>query len=638
MSTRQLFFWSRKPARWKKFGTPDVVYDNPPIIGGITLPWSAPSTVDTTVEPPAAEVAGSAAVGTTAYAYPPEAVWIDPTTGVDAATGRGSAAAPYRTVAYALTKVGNGATLVMKGGIYHERFETPSGLSNITIQSAPNEEAWFDGSSIKTGWVDNGNATWTAPYTVVWPRFTSELYAGLDAQRGKVDQLIVDGDWYAVTQIADNTVPGPGQFSVNQAASTITVRLADSSNPNSHVMRVSDLSTGIIAAKGTYRGFGVRRFSPKHTENGSGNFQAETGQVGYNGSFYVAGAATDSVFENLYVKESAMAGFAFTKRCTIRNVTVQDCGQAGIHGTTSDGMVLENVEVRRFNRGLWQAEPIAAGIKITRTDGIELRHIRIEDGPRAYGIWLDVNCTRYVITNPKIIGNTGLAAANPMQRGIETELSDGGNFAGTQHYGLIVNPRITGCRVGIMQFDSGYSKIFNFDVRGNDLGIYLWQDNRTHNDGYRTATEAPWISRGHLVCNGILENPPTPVGGTGTLAQFLAYDNADGGVPQMLGGDMFDRVAGCWFHGAPPGSMAQIGKVDGSRTSKNTPAALASPDAAVGLPAGVVEVKVGTNYQGTTPPASSIADPMPADVAAELSVPAGSQAVGPVLPEPVSAS
>ena len=137
---------------------------------------SLSATTDATVTPPATDPpppagegatstgstgTGSAAVGTTSYAVPSGAVFVSPS-GNDA--NAGTSAAPVKTVTKAISKVGSGGTVVMRGGTYHEYFIVPPNKP-ITIQSYPKEAVWLDGTSTVSGFAKSG-AVWKAPWTV----------------------------------------------------------------------------------------------------------------------------------------------------------------------------------------------------------------------------------------------------------------------------------------------------------------------------------------------------------------------------------------------------------------------------------------------------------------------------------------
>ena len=99
-------------------------------------------------------LAGSATPGTTTYQVPDAALFVS-SAGHD--SNPGSRAAPLRTTARAIALATSGSTIVLRGGTYHEAITIPVG-KKLTIQSYPNEEVWFDGSSIIGTWTSDGGA------------------------------------------------------------------------------------------------------------------------------------------------------------------------------------------------------------------------------------------------------------------------------------------------------------------------------------------------------------------------------------------------------------------------------------------------------------------------------------------------
>ena len=80
------------------------------------------------------------------YAVPNANVaWVSPNG--DDNKGNGSESAPYKSFGRAVTKIGDGGTVVAKSGIYREPhfFVTKK---NVTMQAAPNAEVWLKGSDV----------------------------------------------------------------------------------------------------------------------------------------------------------------------------------------------------------------------------------------------------------------------------------------------------------------------------------------------------------------------------------------------------------------------------------------------------------------------------------------------------------
>lgn len=588
--------------------------------GGLT-DYDIPSSVT----PSSPLVVGSAPLGQAVYAPPASNVIYLSPTGSDSADG--SFGAPKKTLDAAYAACGSsGWTIVLRNGVYRDRLSGNLSKS-ITIQNYGSvglgvaEEAWVDGSDLLTVWTNNGNGTWTTSYSPTFSRFSLTGYGGVGAYRNYIDQVFRDG--VQLTQIEDATTPAAGQFSVNQTAHTLTI--ADT--PVGHTIEATtrNFFTPAITSPVTLRGFGIRRFSPTFVDGST------------NGMFYLAGSADGYVFENMVFQQSALTGVSLARAGTVRNCTFEDMGAAGLAVTTANGMVFQRNVVRRCNRGLWQMQPIIAAFKATRSRDMIIEHNYVEDIPQAGGIWLDVSCLNPIIRHNRVIGPAD-GAYVPKSVGIEVEIGDGGFYNGVQHYGMIVGNYVTGFETGIVNYDSGYFKFANNDLRGNRYGIYAWQDDRW-NDGSQastrgaTATEAPWVLDHLTIMNNMTSQHPLYAS-----IQILVYDKGGHDAsttalpvpPVLLGIEMLDYFGGHWAAPAPPGTALQLGKGADVRNSYNTPAqiAAAGPDVGGPWPAG----KLGTISNSITRPPDTIATPLPADIAGAMGVATGLQVLGPPLP------
>jgi hypothetical protein len=551
-------------------------------------------------------LAGSLPVGEAAYPVPAGTVLYVSPTGDDGASG--GVNAPKRTLAGAISAAPDGASVVLRAGEYHEQVSMPSGKT-LTIQAYPGETVWFDGSSVYTDW--SGIGPWTTTLGFSWQPIDSSRYGQEgDGLANLPEQVWING--IAQTQIADGATPSAGQFSVNRTDGTLTL----GTDPSGKEVRIADLRYWMIAAgRVVLRGFGVRRYSPSEVEGSQ------------SALLYVAGSAHNSEIENVVFSESGMHGLAIIRPVDIKSITIEDCNNAGMQVTTADGAHIEQFVIRRCNLGGWQREPITAGIKITRTDNIIIKNGIVDTIHGAFGVWFDVSCTRFIVANVNV---------NATDIALESELSGGGFYGGVQHHSWFINCRTTNSADwAVKVFDTDYLTVANCNLDAARVAINAQQDARynTNEPNNKTFEIVPWVS-GH---NRLWNNKIT---GTTNIASVIAYHDPATAVPDpdggansvLLGWDFFDEIVGNWVPTNPPGSMLQMGKVDGTRTSYNTWAAAASSDAAVGGPPGS---KLGTNHQGSTNPNINIAVPLPEDMAEVLGAPAGTQRVGTIVRGPV---
>lgn len=553
---------------------------------------------------PAPMTVGSLPVGSATYGVPDsgQVLFVSPS-GSDSAAG--TLAAPKQTLAGALSAVNasfGAAFIVMRAGTYHESLTVSKA---VTIQAYPSEAVWLDGSSAYSSWT--GSGPWTAPLGVDWAPVSTTGYPLTTYAQGNLPEQVWIDD-VAQLQVADGATPAAGQFSVNRTAHTVTI----GTDPSGKQVRVAELNTALtVSAQVKLYGFGIRRYSPLVQE-------------GLSGLVYFGGTSQGSTVENMVFQDCYAVGLVSARALTVRDITVQDCGGAGMQVTTASGFSMERFVIRRCNRNLWKAQPITAGIKVTRTEGILLKDGLVSDIPDAMGVWFDVSVTKSIVANVAVDGTTVMSAP-VMQLGLHSELSDGGLYSDGQHTSWYVNCRVTNTKHGIKFLDAGHTTVANCKVDSySSVGIYLQQDER-RNSGTSNLDPnvVPWVGRG----TGLLNNDIGP----GPL-QVIAYHDPPTGDPLLLGWDFFARIAGNWMRTLSSGSMFQLGKADGARSSYNTLAALAASPSTVGSSVG----KLGTNYVGTVAPADATAEALPGDIAALLGIPRGLQRVGPILPAPVA--
>jgi hypothetical protein len=557
----------------------------------------------TTLDPIPPSTRGSLPIGLSNYAPPANAVYVDDSA---ASGGNGTIGAPYNSVPTAVTNCPDGGTIVFRAGEYQlNNYAGPTG-KNMTWQAYPNEAVWFDGSKVVTPTASGSN--WTVPLTTVFTRFdlaTVDVTGNVGARyldpnfpyAGYWEQLWIDG--IALTQIDDGQTPALNQFSVLNRGAANQQILFNATVAGKQV-RVSDKKMCFIANDTlNLYGIGVRRYSP------DGNTQQSMDFPG--APVYYGGTSGGSTIENCYFQDSAKAGLVLAKpNITLQRLTVQDNGYQGIAGGKVDGLIVRQCIVQRNCWGRWKTAPSTGALKFTRADRLLIDDNLITGNFTGNGIWLDISVTRFQIVNNDVVGGNGGRV------GCQVELSGGGLFSGVQFWGIVANNDIGGFTFGVTIFDSDHVKVWNnyvHDVSSAQFDIGFHQDNRMNrgptSDTYQPATVVPWLTQHNEVCNNRTKN--------GTI-QLIAYDDGATvrGTAPLLGSDICDIVDGNWFMPAPPGTMVQWGKADGSRTSYNTPSSFQSA------------VNGGwSNQQNSTAPNDSLAKPIPADVAQYIHQTAG---------------
>ncbi|MBM7848040.1 right-handed parallel beta-helix repeat-containing protein [Arthrobacter roseus] len=347
--------------------------------------------------------AGSAPVGSTAYAVPSGAVVVSPK-GSDA--GKGSAASPYRSLAHAVSAATSGQTIVLRAGTYHEKVTIPDG-KRLTIQPYPREAVWLDGSSVVDGFTRTGSAfvvngwkhefdpsptyTWGAGdghengWTFVNPKYPMAAHP---------DQVWIDGA--AQRQVSARDKVASGTFFVDNASD----RLYLGSNPAGKTVSASTLekAMSIRSAGTTVRGIGIRRYAPSVPHMGT--LTAEQSGI---------------TLENLVITDNATTGFAVgAANNTVTNVTVARNGMLGATATYADNLKVRGLSATENNREHFNSSPVAGGLKVARTRGVNISGSEFvkNDGT---GLWFDES-----VYNMQISGNNMLENSS---HGVSVEIS-----------------------------------------------------------------------------------------------------------------------------------------------------------------------------------------------------------------------
>lgn len=528
---------------------------------------------------------GALPIGTASYTIPSGALFVDPVNGLNANSG--TLGLPYATVAYATTKVGANGTIICRAGEYHEQFDFTTARQPCTIMNYPGETVWFDGSIVVTSWTQNG-ATWV--HTGVTTQFNHTTSAGWasyanflngDMYAGLSDQVFYDGE--PLTQIADATPPATGQFSVDYTANTITI----GSDPSGHELRVSDLRYLVVASQQlSWKGVGIRRYAPDTTNS-----------VG--APFYYGGSSGGSTFENLVVRQSAIAGMNLNKpNITVRYCTFENNMHTAIGGNKCDYLLVDSCVMQNNNQGKFSAQPTTAGIKVTRCLGATVRNCYIANNAGAMGVWMDVSCVEIKVLHNYITGTH--------YKGIEQELSDGGNIGGVQYRGVVAGNYITGANFGISCLDTGYTDFYNNTiVNCISADIMMQRDDRDLNTGNDTFTlaECPWDIMYNASVNNIMGTCTIPI---------RIFDSNNSRSADVL----YNSIRNNTFTKLT-GGIVQWGNASNSYTTYNTPAALEA----------AVPALTSGNVQSSNIDHSK-ALPIPANVAAALGISPGVKHTG----------
>ncbi len=432
---------------------------NAPVVVGFAGAGSAPVNevdpgtpdVPTTPSVRAAADAGSVPVGTARYTAPSGARYVSPS-GSDSAAG--TAAAPWRTVAKAISASASGSTIVLRGGSYHESVSVPD-TKKLTIQAAAGEAVWFDGSKVVSAWTADGGdwrlSGWTASfdhsptYTEGAPDSTEPGWSFVNADYPMAaypEQIFVDGR--AQQQVKTRDAVVPGTFYADRANDRIIL----GTDPRGREVRSSALQTAITlkSAGSSLRGVGVRRYATSLPLMGT-----------------VRGLASGITLEDVQVTDNATQGvFLRGSNIVVRRVTSSRNGLMGLLANHADGLRVDGVRADDNNTEHFNGSPAAGGFKLTRLRGVSVKNSEFLDNEGS-GLWFDESVYDATVTGNDVVGNT--------RNGISFEISSKALFADN----VIARNGTTGLKINNAQ----YVSIWNNTIADNK-GRPLWlvQDSR----------------------------------------------------------------------------------------------------------------------------------------------------------------
>ena len=448
--------------------TPTAVPTPTPTAVPTPTPTATPTVPPTSS--PASRSAGAAAVGSTTYTVPSNAIFA---TAAGSTGGSGTLASPYGSAQTAIDRAATGSTIVLRGGQYHESVFVPSNKA-LTIQSYPGEAVWFEGASQVTGWQQTGS-TWTVSNWNYSFSSAVSFSAGQDEtswwtnsghrMAGFPDQVWINGQ--ELSQVGSAAAVTAGKFFVDKTNKLLII----GSDPTGNSVQASTLQQAIkIWGSGSVvRGIGVRHYATTVAQFGAVSVQVP-----------------NVTLENMVITDNATIGVYFWATGHVfRHLTVSDNGLLGVGGNQGSNFTMDSSRITGNNTERFNREPVSGGVKLTNASNVVISNNVIADN-YTNGLWFDVSMHRV-----KVIGNL---IKNNVSNGLEIELSE--QF-------LVADNHVVGNgETGIWTFDSGNVDIWNNTLISNARSLSFWQDERrnTGSDG----STIPWVSRNIDVHNNLV--------------------------------------------------------------------------------------------------------------------------------------
>lgn len=539
---------------------------------------------------------GAVSLGSAKYAVPSNAIYVSP--GVTGSQ-TGSKSAPFSSIQKAIDTAKDGQTIVLRGGTYHQSAVVPYGKDNLTIQNYPGEKVWMDGTKTIAEWKKSGK-TWIASGWT--PSFSNKLLGVNNNTRfvdpkhpmaAHPDMVFINGK--QLKQVASAAAVGPGTFAVNYS----TDQLIIGDDPKNKSVKASALgqALSIVGKDTTVQGFGIRGYATAYDGERAALQMQNVG----------------ATVQNMHILDNAMTGLAIQNNdSTVDNVTATGNGMLGIAVNAAYNSAVTDTVASDNNVEKFKPEPVAGGIKITRSRGMTVDNIEVNRNT-GMGLWLDESVYDFTVTNVQANNNTSA--------GIEAELSS---------KGIIANNEALNNKIGILIFDTGNVKIYNNDLGGNSLmGLQLSQDERRQSnksfaghDPRRPVpdTTVPWLTQNIEVVNNVFDK-------AGSF-QFYALDKATG----ISADKMNITIKGNLFTARPTTSTATMVAWGGSDNKKlyryETPASLSSAKSSTWKNFQTSTAKSIASMDADRDKAASIATPLPTDVAKAIGSLSGEKVVG----------
>lgn len=348
---------------------------------------------------------GSLPVGSALYAVPTSGVVWVAKNGSDT-SGNGSSGSPYATIKKGLAIATAGQTVVVREGSYYEGGLYPNlgigpvvGAVNVTLQAAPGEAVWLDGSDAVTGWAADttsvpGKTVWRAPLVQTINRAPTQVRGETSSDWGNFlveefpiahwpEQCWVDG--VLLTQVQTLAEVGPGKFFVEGTLGSgnnfTSSNYVIGSDPSGKEVRIGTRARALGSSKAgfTMRGIGVRRYVPSLCDWG----------VLYLGGSTSSVTVTGLLVENCVMEDiSILALKVEVASATVRYCTFKTIGQEAISSGYADDEIIEHCWFENCNSHVFNYGPDSGAIKNCRCHRVTVRYNRFKD-IKTHGYWMD---------------------------------------------------------------------------------------------------------------------------------------------------------------------------------------------------------------------------------------------------------
>lgn len=408
--------------------------------------------------------------------------------GSDSASG--SATAPVRTMARAVSMASSGQTIVVRGGSYHESVVIPSGKT-IHLRNYPGETVWLDGSQVVTGFTASGGGWVKSGWNYKFdnsPTYTRGAQDNTQEAWGFINSSYPMGAHPDQVWIGSARQKQVGSLSALKAGTfyvdTANQKLYLGSDPSGQTVRASTLvkALSIRGEKSTVSGINVRKYAPSVPDMGA-----------------VTAEKPGITLQDLTIEDSATTGINVSAvNNTVKNVKIQRSGMLGMNAVYADALNVQNLVSTGNNVERFNSSPVSGGLKITRSRGITVKNSKFISnfGP---GLWIDESVYDSKVLENDMVGNTG--------HGLSLEISA---------KAVVANNRILrNSGNGIKLNNTSDVSIWNNTISGKNRVLNIVQDARRgankSDPGHDPRQVFPdptmtWINKNIDVKNNVLSN------------------------------------------------------------------------------------------------------------------------------------
>jgi parallel beta-helix repeat protein len=427
--------------------------------------------------------------------------WFVAVNGNDAQSG--ALKAPLRTISAAVARAPNGATLIIREGVYRE---TLGGLNKrLTLQPYPHEKVWIKGSAEVTGWVADAQG-WRHDN---WqPAFEQTSYdpGEITAEHplaGKPEMVFVDGNPLQHVGSLDDLKPG--SFYIDHDKHALYIR----DDPRGKLIEATKFGHALElyrrASGSIIRGLGFAHYA----------------NVKHEGAVRALDGASDVLLENDAFAYNAGSSLLIYNchDVILRHNIFSHAGYQGLSAWKTAGLVVEDNQFASNNEERFATEGDAAGAagaKIFASSDVSARKNEFSAN-HCSGLWFDGSC--YAC---KVICNR---FSNNERAGVHVEES--------AQVMVVGNKAERNGGAGIYVSNSSDVRVCNNLLIDNDPNVAVQDDSRVNSDPTERQKGIDYVTARVQLFNNVLA-----VGrGRGPMLWVRDYNSA----PRKSASEMIDE-------------------------------------------------------------------------------------------------